>query len=189
MTTTITHLEVGLARHASKAASAIKNHKDSIEGGTKRYDGLSQKFNKLMSLVSSEEQPSSRILTETDDLIQHASREWFDVSSDYQQDKSVPSRNPSPQPNSTFCMSGETHYVHILCVESCGETTGASCFSRNIVYTRSERVGGSKSSDDTLSTLADMLGGGSVVDMESPPVLRTGYGSDGALRTMYKRKV
>lgn len=127
-------------------------------------------FNELMSLVSSEEQPSSRILTGTDDLIQHASREWFDVSSDYQQDKSVPSRNPSPQPNSTFFMSGETHYVHILCVESSGETTGTSRFSRNIVYTRSERVGGSKSSDDALSKLAYMLGGGSVVDIESPRV-------------------
>lgn len=45
-----------------EAASAIKYHKDPIEGATNRYDELSQMFNELMSLVISKEQPPSRLL-------------------------------------------------------------------------------------------------------------------------------
>lgn len=103
------------------------------------------------------------------------------MPSDYQQDKSVPAWNLSPQPGPTYFMSGETHYVHIFCVESCGETTGPSRFSRNVVYSRSERVGGAKSSDNTLSTLSDMLLGGECSGVGDPPVYRSGFGPDGAL--------
>lgn len=76
-------------------------------------------------------------------------------------------------------MSRETHYVHIFSVESCSETTGPSRSSRNVVYSGSERVGGAKSSDDTWSTLSDMLPGGACIGNGDLPVYRSGYGPDG----------
>lgn len=73
-------------------------------------------------------------------------------------------------------MSCETNYVHIFCDESCGEATGPTRFSRNVVYTRSETVGGAKSSDDILSTLCDLLLGGARIGTDDPPVYRSGCG-------------
>lgn len=78
-------------------------------------------------------------------------------------------------------MSGETHYVRICCAESCGEAAGPFQFSRTLVYTRSERIDGSKSSDDTLSTLSDMLLGELTIASQDPPLYRHGLGPDGAL--------
>jgi len=46
------------------------------------------------------------------------------------------------------------------------------------VYTRSETVGGAKSSDDTLSTLCDLLLGSLNIGVDDPPVYRTGYGPE-----------
>lgn len=136
-------------------------------------------FEEVVSNVTAVEKPSERHLALMDDLISNASKEWFDVSSDYQQDNAVPSWNRSPKPGPTYFMSGETRYVHMFCAERCGQTTGPTRFSRNLVYSQSERVGGSKSSDDTLSTLADMLLGGVQLGGGCPPLFRTGYGPDG----------
>lgn len=46
------------------------------------------------------------------------------------------------------------------------------------MYTRSETVGGAKSSDDTLSTLCDLLLGSLNIGVDDPPVYRTGYGPE-----------
>jgi len=117
----------------------------------------------------------------TKEFIEDASNSWFDVSSDYQQDKAIPSWNLSPQPGPTYFMSGETYYVHILCMESCGDASGPTRFSRNIVYSRSECVGGSKTSDDTLSTLTDALLGAAGIGCADPELYRSGFGPDGRL--------
>lgn len=79
----------------------------------------------------------------TDGLVSLDSNAWFEMSSDYQQEKSVPSWNSSPQPKPTNCISGITYYVHIFCAESRGDASGPSRISINIFYTRSKRVGGS----------------------------------------------
>eukprot|EP00170_Pyropia_yezoensis_P001602 contig_6943_g1606 len=177
----VTDLEGALKRHKNEAGRAIAYHKRCITGAAKRYAELVAMLEEVVSNVTAVEKPSERHLALTDDLISKASKQWFDVSSDYQQDTAVPSRNRSPQPGPTYFMSGETHYGHIFCAERCGETTGPTRFSRNLVYSRSERVGGSKSSDDTLSTLADMLLGGVHLGGGCPPLFRTGYGPDGPI--------
>ena len=90
----------------------------------------------------------------------------------------MPVWNQSPQPGPTYFMSGDTHYVHIFCTESCGTASGPSRFSRNIVLTRSETIGGAKSSDDRLSTLCNVLLGSLDIGIDDPPVYRTGYGPE-----------
>lgn len=65
------------------------------------------------------------------ELVQHAAKNWFEVFSDYQQDKGGPSWDRFPQLGPTYFMSGETHYDHIFCAESCGEAAGPSRFSRS----------------------------------------------------------
>lgn len=81
----------------------------------------------------------------------------FDRSSDYQQDKMLSSWGQSPQARSTYQLTGVTNYVHIICMESCGLPTEPSGHFLNLVYIRDERVGGSISSEDTLSTIAEAL--------------------------------
>jgi len=95
----------------------------------------------------------------------------------------TPGAHPTTSPPSSetpngichVCLSGETHYVHIMCMESCGVTTGASRFSRNLVHTRSECVGGARRSDDALSTVSDALLGGATIGSPSPSSYRTGF--------------
>lgn len=178
--TTIAHLEDAARRHKDEASCAIQYHKNVIEGAAKKYEELASLFNKSLSNAPMEDTDAEQVAA-TESIITQASKGWFEVSSDYQQDKAVPSWNQSPQPGPTYFMSGETHYVHIFCAESCGETTGQTRYSRNLVYTRSERVGGSKSSDDTLSTLSDMLLGGLSIGSADPPIFRSGFGVDGLL--------
>lgn len=54
-------------------------------------------------------------------LVDNASAHEFDISSDYQQDKSILSWNSSPRPGATYFMSAITHYVHIIVLDSLGE--------------------------------------------------------------------
>eukprot|EP00173_Palmaria_palmata_P005360 Plantae.Rhodophyta-Palmaria_palmata.ctg9365.p2 GENE.Plantae.Rhodophyta-Palmaria_palmata.ctg9365~~Plantae.Rhodophyta-Palmaria_palmata.ctg9365.p2 ORF type:complete len:193 (-),score=33.96 Plantae.Rhodophyta-Palmaria_palmata.ctg9365:81-659(-) len=77
------------------------------------------------------------------------------ISTDYQIDKHVPLWNRSPQPGPTYFMSKKTLFVHIVTVESFGETNGPSGIQRNHVYVREERIGGSKTFDDTVGTFFD----------------------------------
>jgi hypothetical protein len=64
---------------------------------------------------------------------------------------------PVPAAGSDLLFSKFTNYVHILCAESCGASTGPSRFARNQVYIRSESIGGSKNSNDTGATVFDYL--------------------------------
>lgn len=179
--TAIEHMEEALMGHKNEASVAMDFHKQTVAGAAERYEVLVNMFDRVMCVTPREGDQADGVMDVTNDFISRASKDWFEVSSDYQQDKSVPAWNLSPQPGPTYFMSGVTHYVHIFCVESCGETTGPSRFSRNVVYSRSERVGGAKSSDDTLSTLSDMLLGGECIGVGDPPVYRSGFGPDGAL--------
>jgi len=116
--------------------------------------------------------------TKLEAFVLAASDDWFDMSSDYQQDKSMPAWNQSPQPGPTYFMSGHTQNVHIFRAESCGTPSGPSRFFRNIVFMRSETIGGAKSSDDTLSTLCNVLLGSLDIGIDDPPVYRTRYGPE-----------
>eukprot|EP00173_Palmaria_palmata_P004911 Plantae.Rhodophyta-Palmaria_palmata.ctg7694.p1 GENE.Plantae.Rhodophyta-Palmaria_palmata.ctg7694~~Plantae.Rhodophyta-Palmaria_palmata.ctg7694.p1 ORF type:complete len:106 (+),score=7.59 Plantae.Rhodophyta-Palmaria_palmata.ctg7694:644-961(+) len=101
------------------------------------------------------------------------------MSSDYQQDKQLPSWNSSPQPDQTYYLSGLTHYVHIICAASCGEATGRSRLSKNHVFIRDERVSGPNTCDDTLSTAAEFLLGRKSPAIAQPPICETGYDANG----------
>lgn len=106
---------------------------------------------------------------------------WFDISIDYQQEKIIPSWRQSPQPGSTYYLSGISHYVHLMCLESCGKPKGRTRFSRNLVYIRDERVGGSKTSEDTLSTIADVFLGRRKPRTAQPKMYRSGYDTNGLI--------
>lgn len=175
-------LEDGLTQHEEEAAGAWAYHNNCVCKAAALYEAMVNMFDDVMStIVSAEQQQPATRHSAAENLIEEASRGWFDVSSDYQQDKSVPLWNKSPQPGRTYFLSGSTHYVHIFCAESCGTSSGPSRFSRNVVYTRSQRVCGSKSSDDTLSTLSDMLLGSVSIGGDLPPVYPTGSGPDGGV--------
>jgi len=171
----IKDLEAAAKSHTDEAGRAMEIHRKCVSGAAGKYARLTTKFLQLMEMTGVGQQPTTDATAKQDSFIGEASSDWFDVSCDYQQDKQMPAWNRSPQPGPTYFMSGETHYVHIFCVESCGVSSGSDRLSRNIVYTRSERDGGSKSSDDTLSTLCDMLRGGVTVGVGDPPVFRSGF--------------
>jgi hypothetical protein len=82
---------------------------------------------------------------------------FFSISTDYQMDKAIPTWGRSKQLGPTYFFSKITQYLHIICVDSCGVASGPSRMQRNIVYTRDESSGGSKNSDDTVSTVFDFL--------------------------------
>ena len=140
-------MTAALEDHKAEAARALAYHRNCLSGAAARYADLSTRFGQILAISSETRPPTMTDDATTKEFIEDASNSWFDVSSDYQQDKVVPSWNESPQPGPTYFMSGETHYVHIFCAESCGYPTGPPRFSRSLIYSRSERVGGSKSSD------------------------------------------
>lgn len=172
---TITDLEQALDKHKSEASSAITYHKGTTDYASKRHEYLAKTFSEVMRDEAMDDESSSAALKAAEELILKASVEWFDISSGYQQVHAASSWNKSPQPGPAYFMSGATHCVHMFCAYSCGITTGPSRFSRNLVYCRSERKGGSNSSDDTLSTLCDILPGGARIGCELPPLYRSGY--------------
>ena len=173
-----------ISSHRLEATAALQHHRSCIDGSTERYMGFSKKYETLLKNLrdadSSVEGKSELIKTFAD----HASKGWFESCSDYQQDKPIPSWNLSPQPGPTYYMSSLTHYVHILCVESCGMPSGQSKYSRNLIYTRSERVGGSKVADDTLTTLSHALLGYKTATFQQPHLYRTGYEDNGLINVM-----
>lgn len=103
----------------------------------------------------------------------------FDMSTDHQQDKVIPCWNRSAQPGATYFMSNVIHYVHIICLHSCGHEAGFTRFSRNMVYTRSEEVNVTKTSDDIISTVADVLLGSKVPKYPPPPMFKSSCNKDG----------
>lgn len=83
-------------------------------------------------------------------------------------------------------MSAETHYVDIICLDSCGEASRAHRHSWNQVYTRSENVAGAKTSDDTLSALADALLGDQRPGFSQPLLYRPRWVESGKIDSTWK---
>lgn len=167
--------EAALKLHRDIAGKASKFHKDCVDTAYSNHQETLSSWNDLMALGSdaSDSDIEAFVLASGDG--------WFDMSSDYQQDKSFPSWRQSAQPGPTYYLSGVTNYVHIIVQESCGLSTGPTRKSRNIVYIRDERVAGSKTSDDTLSTICDSLLAPPGPTAEQPSKFRTGYDIDGKL--------
>ena len=63
-------------------------------------------------------------------------------------------------------MSHITLHVHMLILLSCGEGTGPTKKARSLFFIRDEKIGGSKDSNDALSTLFEALNGR---DPDAPP--------------------
>lgn len=137
------------------------------------YEAVSDQFTEFMQL--------GEAATDADiaRMAASAASLRFEISSDYQQDKAIPAWNLSPQPGPTYFMSSITHYVHIICMDSCGKAFGSSTHSRNVVYARSEETAGHKTCDDTLSTVADALLGSCAPNFPQPRLFRSGYDADG----------
>ena len=105
----------------------------------------------------------------------------FILGTDYQEEKLLPHWGKSPQPGPTYFMSKRNVHVHILDAPSCGECSGPSRFGRRIVYSRLEEIGGSKDSNDTISTVYDYLLSPHAPTCEQPVMFRTGYNADGCI--------
>jgi hypothetical protein len=99
----------------------------------------------------------------------------FQTSCDYQMDKLIPAWNGlTPQPGPTYFLSKATEYVHIICSPSCGDTEGETRFGRNVVYIRPETGGGSKDTNDTISTLFDWMTAFPTPSCPQPKLYRSG---------------
>ena len=61
-----------------------------------------------------------------------------------------------------------------------GDLAGPGRLNAHRFYTREQAVGGSKNSDDVVSTLFDRLHGSTSTDTK-PPIYRTGYDDDGRI--------
>ena len=61
-----------------------------------------------------------------------------------------------------------------------GNLAGPGRFNAHRFYTREQAVGGSKNSDDVVSTVFDRLHGSTSTDTK-PPIYRTGYDEDGRI--------
>ena len=170
-----------LTEHRQEASVALGYHKACIENAAEKFKSDVGRYDELLHKLRRNDLTEQRRAEEISKFADVVSKGWFEICSDYQQNKSVPCWNASPQPGPTYYMSGLTHYVHILCMDSCGKPSGPSKFSRNIVYTRNEIVGGSKDADDTLSTLTDALLGYEKTICPQPSVFRSGYDHNGRI--------
>lgn len=170
-----------LRGHRVEADKALKHHRSCVIDAYSRYTSVADQFEEMLldarDVFSKETDKNNAI----DKFLDSAMCLWVDISSDYQQDKTVPMWHKSPQPGPTYYMSGTTFYVHIICAESFGLSTGPTKYDRNRVYTRSEEVCGAKVCDDTLSTFCDVLLGYEKPKCNQPSLYRTGYDKDGEL--------
>lgn len=164
-----------LDRHRKESSAAMEMYKARVQKAPADYSALCQKYTAFMELGQ------SATTADIEAMADAACSLRFDVISDYQQDKHIPAWNLSPQPGPTYFMSAGTHFVHIICFDSCGEASGSHRHSRNLVYTRSEEVSGSNMSDDTLSTLGDALLGSPGPNYPHSYLVRSGYDVDGKI--------
>eukprot|EP00173_Palmaria_palmata_P000973 Plantae.Rhodophyta-Palmaria_palmata.ctg15033.p1 GENE.Plantae.Rhodophyta-Palmaria_palmata.ctg15033~~Plantae.Rhodophyta-Palmaria_palmata.ctg15033.p1 ORF type:complete len:143 (-),score=25.37 Plantae.Rhodophyta-Palmaria_palmata.ctg15033:295-723(-) len=126
-------IQKSLVCHFEEARQATKFHKRSTSDAYKNYKDITTKLEQ----IHVDEDVSE---ADIENFIDAASDYDFQMSSDYQQDKLLPSWNESPQPGQTYYMSGVTQYVHIFCMESCGLSSNDTELSRNLVFVRDERV-------------------------------------------------
>lgn len=161
-------------RHREEAAAAMEFYKSCVDKAVAQYEAQERIFRDFVTL--NDDSPEK--IAEVADALASGRH---DLCSDSQQDKGIPAWNRSAQPGATYFMSNETHYVHIIFLSACSDDAGPTRFSRNIVYTRSEEANGAKTSNDTLSTLADSLLGAKGPRFHQPPLFRTGYDRDGKI--------
>ena len=77
-------------------------------------------------------------------------------------------------------MSHATVYVHMTSSRTLGSLRGDGRLDAHRFYTREQTAGGSKTSDDTVSTIFDRLHGSITTDTK-PPIYRTGYDKEGRI--------
>eukprot|EP00171_Calliarthron_tuberculosum_P011398 IDg11398t1 len=146
-------LAAELAQHTAEASAASRHYKRCIKSAAYIYEDLCIKYNALL------QNGQAVTIASNTKFAQEAAGSWFDVASDYQQDKWFPRGTVLPSPG----RHDDTKR------------------SRNIVYVREENIGGAKCSDDTLSTLADALLGRRRPACPQPSLHRSGYDKDGII--------
>ena len=164
-----------LMRHRSEATAAMELYKE--RATPQRVDYLTLCAASVEALLGD---PTSTT-EKRKRLYELASKFYFLLSSDYQQDKSTPFWGLSPQPGPTYFFSKETAYVHIINAHALGEAAGPTRLAYNHFYIRSQQCAGSKDCNDTVFTIFDMLAAPLIPVCPLPPVYRTGYDAQGAI--------
>ena len=77
-------------------------------------------------------------------------------------------------------MSHSTLYVQMVTSRTLGASSGDGRLDANRFYTREQTEGGSKCSNDTVSTVFDALHGSDQTDIK-PPIFRKGYDAYGLI--------
>lgn len=162
-------------KHLEEAAAASEYHRKLVSDAYDKYGSLTAEWNAL------HDRGRTVTAAKIESFIQRAKRSRFQMSSDFQQDKNLPSRNQSAQPGATYCLSGVTQYVHIVCTESKGKRYSNTKLSRNHVFIRDEGVAGAKTCDGTLSTVAEVLFGRRAPAVPQPSRYRYSYDENGKI--------
>ena len=140
--------------HRKACEEADRDYKDAmLLHDHKKYCEMVSVFSEWLSLCAS----GGAIDPVEGMLVQLVKQYVFQLGSDYQEEKLIPHWGRSPQPGPTFFLSKRNIHVHILDAPSCGEQKGPTACSKRIIYSRTETDGGSKDSNDTLSTVFDYL--------------------------------
>jgi hypothetical protein len=143
--------------HRAESYAAQVEYSQATSGAYHEYDELCRMFSTVRQLGEAMDLGNAMASAVVRDFIRAAKGFSFCLSTDYQMDKPIPTWGRSPQPGPTYFKSKLTNYVHIICAESCGASNGPSRFARNQVNIRSESIGGSKNSNDTIATVFDYL--------------------------------
>lgn len=96
-------LQAAVAEHKNGASSALEYQNKCIGEAAQRYEELSTVFEEVVSNEPTKEETGGITLTPQEELMcVQAFMSWYEDSSDYPQDKAVPTWNPSPQPGPTY---------------------------------------------------------------------------------------
>lgn len=120
--------ENSLKAHTLEASRACDYQKTCIKDAESIYQGF---CDEVTILCATDPLNASTAIA---DFAPKASISWFDVSTDYQQDKFVLAWNKNPQPRPTYYISGITNYFLILLINSSGRADDDRKLSRNFVY-------------------------------------------------------
>ena len=169
-------LEALRTEHVLEATEAQVAYRDGVEDAHSKFKDYLVLWSELWMLLNGGHDVSSPGCM---DLIHKLALARLGMSSDYQQDKMLPCWNSSPQPGPTYFFSKLTEYCHLIYAESLGDSLGPSKFGRNRAYIRKELIGGAKDSNDTISTIFDLLFSLAQPVCKQPPLYRTGYDEHG----------
>jgi len=95
---TIKDLDAAIASHEEEAGRAIEHHNQCVSAAASKYGHLQSKFLEILDMTAVGQQLTSGVMAKQAAFINEACDGWLDVSSDYQQDKQLPSWHESPQP-------------------------------------------------------------------------------------------